>query len=352
MMIFHHSTNLHILDLLSYESPLRMISIMNYMNKTGIFNNENIIKLSPKSIDNSTLKIAHSQYHIDLIKRFSESGHGILGDEVFIDKDSFSLAKKAVGGAIEALESVIDGKVNQSFALIRPPGHHASRDNASGLCIFNNIANSILYLREKRQFYKKIAIIDIDDHFGDGISRYFYNDPDILYFSVHEYDFLDGDLGYITELGEGNGLGKNINFPLPINTTDENFLEFMNILIPILTNFNPDLIICAIGFDMHFSDQIGNCLLTSKSYYQFTTQLLALSEQICEGKLSLILEGGYNLIALPICVHTVINALLGKDYYKSKFEEIDFLKFNNKQKIIRIKNNLKKLLKEFWTIEK
>ncbi|MBY9005715.1 MAG: histone deacetylase [Candidatus Lokiarchaeota archaeon] len=333
----------------AYESPLRISSIMSYLNTLDIFNNECIIKLSPKLIDESILKLAHSQYHIDLIKRLSESGHGILGEDIFITQDSYSLAKKAVGGAIEAVESVIDRKVDQSFALIRPPGHHAVKDNASGLCIFNNIANSILYLREKKKYKKKIAIIDIDDHFGDGIARYFYDDPDVLYFSIHEFDFLEGDLGYYTELGEGDGLGKNINFPIPVNTTDKDFLEFMKILKPIFTEFNPDLIICAIGFDMHFADQIGNCLLTSKSYYRFTRQILELSEEICDGKLAFILEGGYNLIALPICVNAVIRSLLNEEFSLSKFEDNKyFLKFDNKRKITKIKNDLKDLLKKYW----
>ena len=334
----------------SYETPLRIRSIMKYIENQELFINKSIVKLSPKLIDESILKLAHSQYHIDTIKRLSKSGHCILGEDIFITHDTYQLAKKAVGGAIEAIESVLDGKVDQSFALIRPPGHHAHRDLASGLCIFNNIANSILYLREKKNYKEKIAIIDIDDHFGDGIARYFYDDPSILYFSVHEFDFIEGDIGYITELGEGNGLGKNINFPIPMKTTDKNFLEFMSILKPILTEFKPDLIIVAIGFDMHFADQIGNCLLTSKSYHRFTKQILKISEEVCDCKLAFVLEGGYNLIALPICVNAVIRGLLKEEITKSKFEEINFLKSDNKERIIRIKNHLKNLLKDFWNI--
>ena len=332
----------------SYESPLRMTSIINYLEKLHLFNNERIIKLTPKIIDDSIIKLAHSQYYIDIIKRLSNSGHAILGEDIFITKDTFLLSKKAVGGVIEAIESIIENKVNQSFALIRPPGHHASRDNASGLCIFNNIANSILYLRKKKNYKKKIAIIDIDDHYGDGIAQYFYDDPSVLYFSVHEFDFIEGDIGFITELGEGEGLGTNVNFPIPINTSDHYFLEFMDILKPILKEFNPDIIIIAIGFDMHFSDQIGNCLLTSKSYFKFTEQILEISKEICDGKLAFILEGGYNLIALPICVYAVIKALLYEEFTLSKFEKIDFSKYNNKEKIRKTKIALKNLLKKYW----
>ena len=332
----------------SYETPLRIRSIMKYIENQELFINKSIVKLSPKLIDESILKLAHSQYHIDTIKRLSKSGHCILGEDIFITHDTYQLAKKAVGGAIEAIESVLDGKVDQSFALIRPPGHHAHRDLASGLCIFNNIANSILYLREKKNYKEKIAIIDIDDHFGDGIARYFYDDPSILYFSVHEFDFLEGDIGYITELGEGDGLGKSINFPIPINTSDDFFLEFMDLLKPILEEFNPDLILVAIGFDMHYADQIGNCLLTSRSYNKFTKQILKISEKICNGKLVFILEGGYNLLALPICFFAVISALLNENLVKFNFEESSFSKSDDMNRILKIKKLLKNLLEKYW----
>ena len=198
-------------------------------------------------------------------------------------------------------------------------------------------------------YNEKIAIIDIDAHFGDGLVQYFYDDPSVIYFSVHEFDFVEGDIGFIDEVGEGEGLGRSINFPMPMGISDAEFLEFMDVLEPVLNEFNPDLIIIAAGFDMHFSDPIGNSLLTSISYYRFTEKILKISEQICEGKLAFILEGGYSLIGLPQCVYAVIQSLLGKKYEPPTFEKFQ-LSFETKMdEVKKIKVSLKKLLANYWS---
>ncbi|HDZ18610.1 hypothetical protein LCGC14_1685530 [marine sediment metagenome] len=335
---------------LSYETPMRIESILTYLNKKKILEHDNVTVIEPIVIDDSILELAHSKYYIDSVKYLSKLGSGLIGEEVFITADTYGLAKKAVGGAIIAMEKVINKEINQSFALIRPPGHHALREIGSGLCIFNNIANAVLYLREKLQFHKKIAIIDIDDHFGDGLVQYFYEDPSVLYFSVHEYDFVEGDIGFIHELGDGEGIGKSINFPLPMKSTDENFLEFMDILEPILKEFSPDLIIVAVGFDMHFDDPIGNNLMTSISYYKFTQKILKLADEICEGKLVFVLEGGYSLIALPFCVHAVIKALLNEEYKQPLCEKIEPSSEVNHQDVKKIRSTLLKLLSNYWNL--
>jgi acetoin utilization deacetylase AcuC-like enzyme len=335
---------------LSYENPLRIKSIFDSFEKINLWEDNRIVKIKPYIINNDILQLAHTQYYINTVERFSRRGGGLLNEEIYITEDTFFLAKKAIGGAITSIEKVIKNEINQTIALIRPPGHHALRETGSGLCIFNNIANSVLYLRNKLNYKKKIAIIDIDDHFGDGLVQYFYDDPSVLYFSVHEFDFLEGDLGDIDELGEGSGLGTSINFPIPMGTNDEEFLTFMDILEPILRQFMPDIIIIAAGFDMHFADPIGNCNLTSLSYFQFTKQILKVAKEICEGKLIFILEGGYSLIALPYCLQAVIKALLNDQYVKPSFENITFLKQPKIMEISKVKFSLKELLKDYWTL--
>ncbi|MFX1392361.1 MAG: histone deacetylase [Promethearchaeota archaeon] len=334
----------------SYENPNRIKGIMSYFDKIHLFEDDRIIKLAPMEIDEKIIQLAHSKYYIDSIKRLSNFGSGLIGEEVFITKNTFYLAKKAIGGAICAVENVINRKVNQSFALIRPPGHHALREMGSGLCIFNNIANTVLYLRKILKYEKKIAIIDIDDHLGDGILQYFYNDPSVLYFSVHEFDFVEGELGFPDELGEGEGLGKNINFPIPAGVSDGEILEFMDILEPILNEYQPDLILIAAGFDMYFADPVGNCNLTSLSYFKFTEKILKIAEEVSEGKLSFILEGGYSLIGLPICVHAIIKALLNEHFERPLFENLEFQYESKMEDIIKIKNSLKELLKIYWNL--
>lgn len=332
----------------SYESSLRIHSILRFLEREKLFEDKRIIKISPKSIDESIILLAHTKYYMDSIKRLSNLGGGLLNEEVFITKDTFELAKKAIGGTIIAIEEVINQRINQSIALIRPPGHHALRETGSGLCVFNNIATSILYLREELNYDKNIAIIDIDNHFGDGLAQYFYDDPNVLYFSIHEYDFAEGEIGFIDELGTGEGLGKNINFPIPLNSTDNDFLESIELLELVLREFKPDLIIIAAGFDMYFADPIGNCLLTTISYYKFTEILMKIAEDICESKLAFILEGGYSLIGLPVCVHSVIKALLNEKYERPPIEYLDFSDNSKKTEISKIKSMLKNLLANYW----
>ncbi|MFX0001462.1 MAG: histone deacetylase [Candidatus Hermodarchaeota archaeon] len=334
---------------LSYETPLRIKSILSYLEKKAIFKNEKIIEIKPIAVEEDIIHLAHTDYHINSIKTLSSRGIGLLGEEVYVTEDTFELAKKALGGAITSITSVINHEVNQSFAFIRPPGHHALREMASGLCIFNNIANAIIYLRTILQYNKKVAIVDIDAHFGDGLVQYFYDDPSVLYFSIHEYDFVEGEIGFIDELGTGDGLGTSINFPIPLNSTDNEFLESIEILEPVLKEFKPDLIIIAAGFDMYFDDPIGNCLLTTVSYYKFTELLLKIAEDICEGKLAFILEGGYSLIGLSVCIFSVIKALLKEDYKPPLFENLDFSNNSKKIELGKIKSSLKKLLSNYWS---
>ncbi|MFX1455519.1 MAG: histone deacetylase [Promethearchaeota archaeon] len=334
---------------LSYENPLRIKTILNFLKEKNIFKNERIIQFRPITVEESTLKLVHTQYHIDSIRNFSKRGFSLLNEEIFVTEDTYELAKKAVGGAIQAIKKVSKNDVDQSFALVRPPGHHALKERASGLCIFNNIATSIMYLREKLDNLKKIAIIDVDTHFGDGIAQYFYEDRNVLYFSIHEFDFVEGDIGFIDELGEGEGLGKNINFPIPYNITDNEFLEFMDLLEPILKEFRPEIIIVAAGFDMYFDDPVGNGKITSISYYRFTERLLDLANEICGGKLSFILEGGYSLIGLPYCVFAVIKALLGEPYEPPIFEKFSHITEFERDNMSKIKSGLIKLLKEYWS---
>ncbi|MHA1149631.1 MAG: histone deacetylase family protein [Promethearchaeota archaeon] len=335
---------------ISFETPLRIVSILKYFEKIDLFKDRRLVKLNPKVIDKSIIKLAHSEYHISKVKKMSERG-GYIGEEIFIEEDTFELAKKAVGGAIQAVEKVLNKEVTHSIALIRPPGHHAVREKPSGLCLFNNIAISVYYLREKLYFNKKIAIIDIDAHFGDGTCQYFYEDPNILYISIHEFDFEEGDDGYIDELGENSAEGMNINFPVPYGLIDENFSEFIDILDPLLKEFSPEFIIVATGFDMYYDDPIGNCSLTTYSYYNFAKEIGRIADEICKGRLAFILEGGYSITGLPYCVRSLIQGLLSDDYLRPDHEFIEFFDICG-QEISEMKAELIKLLGKYWNVFK
>ena len=172
----------------------------------------------------------------------------------------------------------------------------------------------------------------------------------MVYASIHEFDFIDWDTGDIEELGEDEGEGTNINFPIPSEITDDNFLEFLDIIEPVLRQFKPDLIIVATGFDMYYDDPVGSCNLKSIGYYEFTKRILKVAEEICEGKLTFILEGGYNLIGLPVCVQAIFHALLNEPYEQPEFEYYDFSNDKITREVLKIKEELKKALKPYWSI--
>ena len=333
---------------IAFEHPNRLKATIEMLYRENIFDNQRVLKISPPDIDNDILELAHSKFHIDLIKRISEGGGGIIEDEVFVAPDTFEVAKKAVSGAIIAVEKVFINEVNQSIALIRPPGHHAFRDKSSGLCIFNNIALSIFYLRQKRNFSGKIAILDIDNHFGDGLAHYFYEDPSVLYISIHEYDFSHVDVGFINELGAGDGIGTNINIPVPEGISVNEFLDLIDFVEPILEEFTPSLLIIPTGFDTYFADPIGNGLLTSVAFYEFSKKIKNIANELCEGKVAFILEGGYSLIGLQYCLIALIKGLLNESYSSPSFEFPYQNEHSNFNKIEKIKKALIQLIEPYW----
>lgn len=333
---------------IAFEHPDRVKVMINALNREHIFENKRVLKIIPPEIQDDIIELAHSKFHLDTIRKISKGGGGIIDDEVFITPDTFEVAKKAVSGAIIAVELVIKNEINQSIALIRPPGHHAFRDRASGLCIFNNIALSILFLREKLNFAGKIAIIDIDNHFGDGLAHYFYEDPSVLYISIHEYDFSQLDLGFIDELGAGDGLGTNINIPVPEGLNSSEFLDLIDFIEPVLQEFSPKILIIATGFDTYYADPIGNSKLISEAFYNFSIKIMHIAEELCEAKVAFVLEGGYNLIGMQYCLLALIKGILNESYSAPAFEDSFRNEYSNLQELEKIKKYIIKTIQPYW----
>ena len=333
---------------IAFEHPTRIRVMLEVLKREQIFKNQRILKIIPPRIEDNILELAHSKFHIDAIRRISEGGGGIIDDEVFVAPDTFEVSKMAVSGAITAVEKVVSKEINQSIALIRPPGHHAFRNKSSGLCIFNNIALSILYLRQQRNFSGKIAILDIDDHFGDGLAHYFYEDPSVLYISIHEYDFSQVDVGFINELGAGDGIGTNINIPVPEGISTDEFLELIDFVEPILREYAPSMLIIATGFDTYFADPIGNGNLTSEAFFDFSKKIMNIADQLCEGKIAFILEGGYSIIGLQYCILGLIKGLLNESYSSPSFEYLRRNEQSNFNNLEKIKKALIQMIKPYW----
>lgn len=317
----------------SYENPSRCKVIWEYLKKIGYVlrdfrataiqtnTDKNLVIRKPTPIDKKDLYLVHSQYYVDKVECFTKAGCGQLGDLVLATEDLMEIGLLSAGGAYEAVKDVITKKYNQSFAIIRPPGHHSTPDTADGLCVFNNIALAIKKIRKDLDFKGKIAVLDIDAHFGNGISSIFYQDPTVLYSSIHEYDFLTYEDGFFDAIGSKNGLGYNINFPVPFKAGDKYLEKYCNFIKPFIVNYQPEIIIVAAGFDGHYSDPIGNLCFSSKGYAFFANWLKNLSKTICGGKVSFCLEGGYNLIMLPRLIEVIIGEFISHPV-KNPIDEI------------------------------
>jgi acetoin utilization deacetylase AcuC-like enzyme len=303
-----------------------------------------ILYLSSYIIKEKDLYKIHAPYLVDSVRSLSKIGEGEIGAHSFASRDAFDVAKLAAGGTILACEKVLKGSVDQSFALIRPPGHHAGYSKTEGLCIFNNCAAAVLTLKRKKKLGRTL-IIDLDSHHGDGIAEFFYSDPSVMYISIHEFN--EADKGDVFEIGFGEGEGYNINIPLPFFTLDRTYIKSFQKIVPKITKeFNPELIIVAMGFDTHYADPVGNLRLTSKSYATITQQLKKLAEEVCEGKLVFVLEGGYNLLGLPRFVEVVIKTLL--DHKIEFFDDLPFEEIHTDRDAIKRVNLLKNVLSKFW----
>jgi len=297
------------------ESPARLRVIRKELKKSGLLATGRGSIVKPKPVLLEDLELVHDPDYINLVKRFCNSGGGLLdlGDTVVSSK-SFEVALLAVGGAIEAVKLVAAEKFQNAFALVRPPGHHAGRYYALGFCIFNNVAVAANYLL--RYFgLKRILILDIDAHHGNGTQDVFYSTNKVLYLGLHQDPRGFPGTGFIDEVGEQEGRGYTVNLPFPFRTPDEVYLKaFDQVVTPITQQYKPEFILVSVGFDGYYADPVGALSLSAHIYTEVFSKILNLASQSCNGKLVAVLEGGYDLRALGRIATSVIAKLAGVPY--------------------------------------
>ncbi|HUX48481.1 MAG TPA: histone deacetylase, partial [Dehalococcoidia bacterium] len=214
------------------------------------------------------------------------------------------------GGLLVAVEEVMKGEVNNAFALVRPPGHHAIHDRAMGFCIFNNVAIATKFALSKFSI-NRVLIADFDVHHGNGTQDAFYADPRVLYFSTHQYPFYPGT-GWMDETGTGEGEGTTVNFPMAAGWGDEEYLRAFNeVLVPAARRFQPRLILVSAGFDAHWADHLAMMQVSVKGFAQMVMILKELAAELCQGRLVFTLEGGYNLQVVASSIKAAFDVLLG-----------------------------------------
>ncbi len=298
-----HDTGEHV------ENPKRLTSIISHLEQTKLISK--LTSLTPRPATVSELASVHQPQHITHIQSMARSGGGSLDSDTVMSSMSYEVALYAAGGAIRAAESVMESTVDYAFALVRPPGHHATPDRAMGFCIFNNIAIAAKYILSKYGL-EHLAIIDFDVHHGNGTQAIFYADPQVLYTSVHQSPLYPGT-GYFEESGSGEATGTKINVPLPPGCGDVEYrLAFEQIISPAIKRFKPQLILVSAGYDSHWSDRISQMQVSVGGFSKIVQIIRGLAGELCNNRLALVLEGGYSLIALPASVKATFEVLLGE----------------------------------------
>jgi acetoin utilization deacetylase AcuC-like enzyme len=297
-----HDTGDHV------ENSRRLVEAMSRLKETGI--KEKLTSLPARPASQEELEMIHAPQYISHVKSKAESGGGWLDPDTVVSPKSYEAALCAAGGVLAAVEVVMKGEVDNAFALVRPPGHHAIRDRAMGFCIFNNVAIAARFALSRFNL-NRVLIVDFDVHHGNGTQDAFYADPEVLYFSTHQYPFYPGT-GWMDETGTGAGEGTTVNFPMAAGWGDEEYLRAFNeVLVPVARRFQPELILVSAGFDPHWADHLAMMTVTITGFVQMATILKELAAELGQGRLVFTLEGGYNLRVVSSSVKAIFDVLLG-----------------------------------------
>ena len=256
----------------------------------------------------TTIERVHPPAHIAWLNDQSHAAQRVprLDSDTYILAGSAEAAYAAASGACNAVDAMMQDKI--AFALIRPPGHHATATVAMGFCFYNNVAIAARHAQQAHGL-RRIAIVDIDVHHGTGTEDIFAADPDILYISTHGWPLYPGT-GARSTYGTGAGMGTTLNVPMPAQSGDNAFVRaYTDVVIPALERFQPDAILLSAGFDAHWDDPIGNCRLSVDGYLDICALIKNAAERLCRGRWCAVLEGGYSMRALAGCAHGLVRLM-------------------------------------------
>ncbi|HEY6419096.1 MAG TPA: histone deacetylase [Candidatus Binataceae bacterium] len=267
--------------------------------------------MPPRQATDEELSFCHAPDYVALVERTASLDRYDFDHDTHASRDSYATAILAAGGVLSAVEAVVDGAVDNAFAIVRPPGHHALPARAMGFCFFNNVAIAAASLL-KRHGLKRVMVVDWDLHHGNGTQEIFYESPELLYTSLHQFPHYPGS-GSMHEIGAGAGEGYTVNVPMPAEFGDAEYLRaFDEFLLPIGRKFKPEFILVSAGFDCHHRDPLGAMRVTEDGFVAMARRVKALAAECCGGKMVAALEGGYDLEALVNSGRAVIEEF-GRD---------------------------------------
>ena len=257
---------------------------------------EDLHHIEPTHAAVEQIRYAHASDYVEHVHRCCEQEINLDYDTPVV-KESFDIARLSTGGLLRAVDAVMAGTVRHAFALVRPPGHHATPSRSMGFCLFNNVAVAARYLQRERGI-GKVAIVDWDVHHGNGTQDIFYADPSVFFFSIHQSPLYPGT-GAANQTGSGDAVGTTLNAPVPPGSDIGTYVEaFEKVLAPALLDFSPDFIFISAGFDAHQLDPLATIDLTGEGFATLTSIVLDIAAKAAEGRIVSALEGGYSLKGL------------------------------------------------------
>lgn len=331
------------------ETPERLRVIVKELNQSGLLEKRKCSLTEPTPVHREYLELVHEVDYIRLVEQTCSRGGGVLdlGDTV-VSRKSCDAAFLAAGALVDSVTVVNERKVQNAFALVRPPGHHAGAYYALGFCLFNNVAVGASYLINRSNL-ERILILDIDTHHGNGTQEIFYNTKKVLYMSIHEDPTGFPGTGFVDEVGDGEGIGYTVNVPLPFRADDEIYdRAFDEIVLPIAKQFKPQFVLVSAGFDGHYTDPVGNLALSMNCYDETFDKILGLADELCEGRLVVTLEGGYSINFLGKMVTAAIARMTGTPPIVNDDRRRASMRI--KRRADQIINKAKRVQSSFWKL--
>ncbi len=266
-------------------------------------------------VDLDLIRSVHVPEYVAQLERAGQAASTQwLDADTYATPRSFEIALLAAGAATLAVDGVLRGAADQAIALVRPPGHHATRARAMGFCLINNVAVAARFAQRAHRV-ERIAIVDYDVHHGNGTQDIFYEDPSVLYISTHQSPLYPGT-GNLYEMGRAAGEGYTLNVPLPPGVGDEGYEQvFERVVLPALQRFAPELILASVGFDAHWADPLANMTLSLQGYHRLCQRLIEGARAWCRGHIVFVMEGGYHLGALSHGWANIVRATLGDEVF-------------------------------------
>jgi acetoin utilization deacetylase AcuC-like enzyme len=294
------------------ESADRVRSAMTLLEESGLA--ARLARPECRDATEEELLRVHRKQHLEQMRHVASRGPVMLPPDTIANTGTYAAAVRAAGACVGAVEAVARREYEGAFCLVRPPGHHAIASRAMGFCFFNSVAVAAAHARSALGI-ERVAIVDIDVHHGNGTQDAFYAEPSVLYASTHQYPYYPGT-GHWRETGEGAAVGATLNVPLPAGCGDSEFqVVFDEVIIPALYRFRPGMVLVSAGYDAHWADPIdgSELRLSCAGYGSLVRRLREAAGELCDGKIVVALEGGYDLTAMPWAIRNSIEALLGEE---------------------------------------